>query len=552
MEGKVLKLISDFNIDPLAGHISGNANFHMSIEVAPFGQVRQQLASQGSKPWGSVIWTLPETTIPSFSQAISFAEIAFDQCLDEVDFFAKAILKYSVNQPFTFVVNWASPPGHRGYGPLDWRPGLGIANLLARMNLRLSEQLSESNNVYILDVNRWLLAAPRAATPKMWYAAKVPYASQVFGSAASDLISVIRAACGKSRRLLILDLDNTLWGGVVGETGLEGIRLGGHDHVGEAFRDFQSELMSLLTRGIQLAIVSKNDEQVALEVIDEHPEMLLRRDNFAGWRINWNDKAENIVSLVEELNLGLSSVVFIDDNPAERERARGALPDVLVPEWPSAPDFYVSSLRALDCFDAVAISKEDRSRTTMYKSERARQASKVIVTSINDWLLDLKTKLCVSSITKLNITRVAQLINKTNQLNLSTRRLSKMEILDWIAMENRSMLAISVSDRFGGMGLVGIVSVEAEDSKGQLVDFILSCRVMGRKVEEALIHLAMNELKRMGAVSMGARYIPTARNRPTLDVFRVFGMKETSKNYFEGDCIKGFPKPDVVAIEFID
>jgi len=552
MERKVLKLISDFNIDPLAGHMSGTADSNISIEVAPFGQVRQLLAIDGSKPWGSVIWTLPETTIPSFNKALSFAEIIVEQCLDEVDIFAQTILNYSADQPFTFVVNWALPPGYRGYGPLDWCPGLGIANLLAKMNLRLSEQLSESGNTYVLDVNRWLLAAPRNAAPKMWYAAKVPYSSQVFGSAASDLISAMRAACGESRRLLVLDLDNTLWGGVVGETGLEGIRLGGHDHVGEAFRDFQSELKALSTRGIQLAVVSKNDEQVALETIDKHPEMLLRRDNFAGWRVNWNDKAENIVSLVEELNLGLSSVVFIDDNPAERDRVRGALPDVLVPEWPSDPALYVSSLRALDCFDAVAISKEDRDRTTMHKSEQARKASKAIVTSINDWLLDLKTKLCVNRITKLNITRVTQLINKTNQLNLSTRRLSEMEVLDWIAMENRSMLAISVSDRFGEMGLVGIISVEAKGSKGQLVDFILSCRVMGRKIEEALIHLAMNELKRMNAVSIGARYIPTARNCPTLDVFRVSILKETSENYFEGDCMKGVPKPEAVAIEFFD
>ena len=394
MDDRVLRLISDFNVDPLAGYLSSNPSTDVSIEVAPFGQVYQLLASDAREPvWASFIWTLPETSIPAFKQALDFAEVKVDQCLDEVDTLAHAILKYSADQQYTFVPNWVFPPGHRGYGLLDWRPDLGLSNLLARMNLRLSEQLSNSRSIFVLDANRWMQAVPRVTTPKMWYAAKVPYASKVFEGAALDLLSAIQASCGKSRRFLILDLDNTMWGGVVGETGWEGIRLGGHDHVGEAFRDFQHELKAMSNRGIQLAIVSKNDEQVALDAIDKHPEMVLRRDDFAGWRINWNDKAENIVSLAGELGLGLASAVFIDDNPAERERTRGAFPDVLVPEWPSDPAMYVSSLRALGCFDSVAISKEDRGRTAMYKAERERRETKAIVTSLDDWLLNLETKL---------------------------------------------------------------------------------------------------------------------------------------------------------------
>jgi FkbH-like protein len=553
MGDRVLRLIADFNVDPLAGYLSSNPSTDMSIEVAPFGQVYQLLINEVNKSvWGSLIWTLPETSIPTFNQALNFLEINVDQCLGEVDALAQAILKYSLGKQYTFVSNWVLPPGHRGYGPLEWRPELGLSHLLARMNLRLSEQLSTAESVYVLDVNRWLQGIPRAASPKMWYAAKVPFTSKVFEATALDLFSAIQASFGKSRRLLILDLDNTLWGGVVGETGWEGIRLGGHDHVGEAFRDFQRELKALSSRGIQLAIVSKNDEQVALDAIDKHPEMILRRDNFAAWRINWNDKAKNIISLVEELNLSINSVVFIDDNPAERERARGAFPDVLVPEWPSDAAMYVSSLRALDCFDSLTISKEDRGRTAMYKAERARRDNKAIVTSLDDWLFSLETKLNVSRVSKLNIARVAQLFNKTNQLNLSTRRLSAEEILKWVKADNHSMLAISVSDRFGDMGLVGIIGVEADNSKGKLVDFILSCRVMGRKVEETMIHLAMDALKNMGSGSMIAHYLPTHRNRPSLDVFRLSGLKETTENIFEGDCIKGFPKPESTTIELTE
>jgi FkbH-like protein len=550
MGDRVLRLIADFNVDPLAGYLSSNPSTDIHIEVASFGQVYQLLASEVNKPvWGSLIWTLPETSIPTFNQALNFVEINVGQCLDEVDALAQAILKYSVDKQYTFVANWVLPPGYRGYGPLEWRSDLGLSHLLARMNLRLSEQLSVAESIYVLDVNRWLQGIPQPAAPKMWYAAKVPFASKVFEATALDLLSALQASCGKSRRLLILDLDNTLWGGVVGETGWEGIRLGGHDHVGEAFRDFQRELKALSRRGIQLAIVSKNDEQVALDAIDKHPEMILRRDNFAAWRINWDDKAKNIISLVEELNLGINSVVFIDDNPAERERTRGAFPDLLVPEWPSDVAMYVTSLRALDCFDSLTISQEDRDRTAMYKAERARRNNKAIITSLDEWLFSLETKLYVSRVSKLNIVRVAQLFNKTNQLNLSTRRLSEAEILKWVKVDNHSMLAISVSDRFGDMGLVGIIGVEANSSKGRLVDFILSCRVMGRKVEETMIHLAVEALKNMGAASMMAHYLPTDRNRPSLYVFRVSGLKETAENIFEADCIKGFPKPESTTIE---
>lgn len=547
------KLISDFNAEPLARHLGNlQSAARLTVSVAPYGQVYQSLhaAADGVPVWGGIVWTLPERVIPAFSQALDFEEVDSAQCLAEVDLFADAVLHFSAAQRHNFVASWVLPPGHRGYGMLDWRPGTGIANLLARMNLRLAERLAEANNIYLLDAERWLQAAPRATSPKMWYAAKVPYVNQVFERAAADIAAAIRALSGRARKLIVLDLDHTLWGGVIGETGWEGIRLGGHDHVGEAFCDFQRALKALSNRGIQLAIVSKNDESVALEAIDRHAAMILRRDQFAGWRVNWDDKAANIATLVEELNLGLDAVVFIDDNPAERERVRGALPEVLVPEWPSDPSAYVSALHALDCFDVAALSQEDRGRTAMYVAERERRATRQNVASPNEWLHQLATRLRVSRIQPANIARVAQLFNKTNQLNLSTRRLGEKEILEWAARPRHSLLALSASDRFGDMGLVGVVGVAVEGSDGQLVDFILSCRVMGRKVEETMLHLALAEAQRLGARNLRATYLPTVRNRPTLDVFRGHGLTETAEHVFLFDIQAGFAKPDAVMLEF--
>lgn len=551
MEGMSLTFISDFNIEALSRLVANSpAVKGITCNAAPFGQVHQSLAQlHKQKPWGAAVWTLPERTIQGFATAFNLEYIDHESVLAEVDAFAKSLIA-AAGDTTLFVASWVLPIGFSGYGPLDWRPELGLKNLLARMNLRLAEKLAIASNIYMLDTDSWLAQIAAPLSPKMWYAAKVPFASKVFEKAAGDIISAIVAIKGLSRRLIVLDLDNTLWGGVIGETGWQGIRLGGHDHIGEAYKEFQKELKALSNRGIQLAIVSKNDENVALEALDNHGEMLLKRNDFAGWRINWHDKAANIVSLVEDIGLGLTSVVFIDDNPAERDRVANALPAVFVPEWPQDPTAYVTALRALSCFHPNAISKEDRDRKAMYVAERARKDVQQGVDSPEEWLKRLGTRLYISRLNTSNVTRITQLFNKTNQLNLSTRRLSESEILAWAQAPNHSLLAFSASDHFGDMGLVGIIGVEANGKQGTLTDFILSCRVMGRKVEETMLHLAACELVNLGADTMKIYYKQTARNRPTLDVLLTAGLAETEPHHFEINAAAGFPKPETVALDF--
>ena len=287
-----------------------------------------------------------------------------------------------------------------------------------------------------------------------------------------------------------------------------------------------------------------------MEAIDLHPEMVLKRKHFAGWRINWNDKAANIASLVHELNLGLSAVVFIDDNPVERDRVAAALPDVMVPEWPIDPTAYVTALRTLDCFDVAAITNEDRNRTAMYAAERERRAVMLGVDSVDSWLRQLETHLRIARVDSANIARVAQLFNKTNQLNLSTRRLSDSEILAWANTPKRSLIAVSATDKFGDMGLVGVMGVEVETCRGRLVDFVLSCRVMGRRVEDAMLHVAAAEVARLGGTSLEANYLPTARNRPTLDVFRASKLTEKDNQLFFAESLDHLVVPNEVVVDY--
>jgi FkbH-like protein len=539
MKSSSLTLISDFNLEPLKRFLSNSpALKETTIEVAPFGQVFQSLA-QISPSDNSLffVWTAPEKTLPGFSSAYNMESFTLEDCLKDVEHFADAIIKSSSNKT-VFVATWTISPGKAGYGMLDWRPGTGLRHLLAQMNLCLAERLAVHPNIFLLDSERWLHAATPAESPKMWYTSKVPFSPKIFERVAEDLASSMAAIQGVSRRLIVLDLDNTLWGNVIGETGWEGICLGGHDHVGEAYKDFQLELKALSNQGVQLAIVSKNDEAVALEALEKHPEMILRKNDFIGWRINWQDKALNIASLLDEVRLGSGSVVFIDDNAAERDRVANAFPEILTPEWPTDPTAYVTALRKLNCFNSAALSKEDRERKSMYVAERARREAENVMGSSDEWLARLNTRLKVER------------INKTNQLNLSTRRLPEKEIVDWALQPGRSLLTISASDHFGDMGLVGIIAVESSENKGYLTDFILSCRVMGRQVEETLIHLAANELSTFGAKQMKAMYRPTPRNRPTLDVLKNCGFTEHEQHQFEIDISQGLPKPPSVTLVF--
>ncbi|MBI5211318.1 MAG: HAD-IIIC family phosphatase [Elusimicrobia bacterium] len=565
-----LALVSDFNIELLGRYLTqGHPAAGLAVEAVPLAQALADegklgaveaggraseapsgtaLAAAGGDGGDAVVWTRPEGVVASFAKALEFCPVPADACLAEVDAFAEAVLRFAGRRRHCLVASWAMPPGHRGYGPLDWRPGLGLAALLARMNLRLAERLAPAGNVLVLDADRWLRASAKAAAPKMWFAAKVPYANAVFQEAAADIAAALQALAGRSRRLIVVDLDNMLWGGVVGETGWKGIRLGGHDHVGEAHQAFQRALKALASRGVQLAVASKNEEAVALEAIDAHPEMVLRRSDLAGWRIDWRDKARNIVDLAAELRLGLDAVVFLDDDRAERERVRSALADVLVPEWPEDPSQYVQALWALRCFDAAALSEEDRRRGAMYEAERSRRQDLAAIGSVEDWLAGLGTTVTVEPVDPRQLVRVAQLFNKTNQLNLSTRRLSEAEIAAWGAAPGRCLLTLRVRDRFGDMGLTGILGLEAAGDEARVADFLMSCRVMGRKVEEAMLHLAVEEARRRGARRLVARYLPTERNLPTLRMLRASGLAEPEANVFVWDCGRPYPLPPAVAL----
>jgi FkbH-like protein len=547
--------ISDFNLANFSGYLENDESPPaVSVILGGFGQVIQVLADFSQPVWKdnpeiAIIWTRPEKVVPSFAALLEHRSVSEEQLLAEVDAFTGAVSSAAERLKAVFVASWTLNGAQCGMGMMDLRKGLGLARALLSMNLRLAGNLDASSNIYLLDAQRWLLHGGRnRSAAKLWYQAKIPFANEVFQAAVIDVKAALRGLRGQARKLIVLDLDDTLWGGVVGEVGWQELRIGGHDPIGEAFQDFQRALKALTRRGIVLGIVSKNTESVALTAMRDNPEMILREGDFVGWRINWQDKAKNIVDLADELSLGLQSIVFIDDSPVERGRVRDALPEVLVPDWPDSPMLYAMALRELRCFDAPVVSLEDGKRTQAYIAERQRASMRSQAASLDDWLQNLQIKVTVESLSPPNLQRATQLLNKTNQFNLSTRRLTEAELDRWARQPDRGFWTFRVADRFGDAGLTGLGSIEKEGDTAHIVDLVLSCRVLGRKIEETLVAWLAAQASELGAAELCARHLPTPRNGLVLEFLQRSGFVCTNGSVFKLRLAEGYPFPHCVEI----
>ena len=544
-------LISDFNLETLAHYLANEDGTRLSVSVAPFGQVVPALLqpTHAESTDFAVAWVSPEKIVPTFADALNSLPVREEAILAEIHQFADCLRESQKHFRAVFVVSWTLPLHRRGNGILTLK-GQGLRKLLLQMNLKLAEELENCSGIYLLDGQRWMeMAGKNAYSPKLWYLAKAPFHAEVFRRAASDVRAAISAVSGAAKKLVIVDLDNTLWGGVVGDLGWQNLRLGGHDYLGEAYLDFQRALKMLSNRGILLAIASKNEESVALEALEKHPEMVLRLKDFAGYRINWNDKAANIAELVAELNLGLQSAVFIDDNPVERARVREALPEVYVPEWPNDKTLYASQILEMDCFDSAYTTAEDLSRQELYAADKSRRTAAKGIGSTEEWLRSLNTEVAIEELSDGDRVRVVQLLNKTNQMNLSTRRASEQELQAWLRQNNRRLWSFRVKDNFGDSGLIGILSLDIESGVAHITDFVLSCRVMGRHVEQAMVAFAVRYCARLGLEELHAKYLPTPKNKPCLNFWMSSGfLFDETENRFSWRLSQPYSFPEGIKI----
>jgi FkbH-like protein len=523
-------LAGDTTLDPLGRLLERSSDgLDLKTSAAPYGQVFQILLDANHPAWEFqpdflVVWTAPQLTLPSFAKLLRYEfespSAAFDAALAEAEQFAEAVVKAAKRVGMVLVPTWASPVHERWIQTLTWRNGTGPANLLAKANLMLAEKFAAQPNIVLLDAGYWQASLSRPAyDPRMYAVAKILYSQPLFEKAAAEMKAVLRGSLGQAKKVIVCDLDNTLWGGVVGDDGPQNLKLGAPDPVGECFHAFQKTLKGLRSRGILLAISSKNEEKFALSVIEEHPAMVLRKDDFVAWRINWDDKAKNLISLAEELNLGLDFFVFLDDSPQERDQVRQLLPQVLTPDLPVSPSELAPFLSALNCFETPSLGAEDLARTNMYQAERSRKEALEVSGDVDSWLQSLHTEVRVAPLRQESLARAAQLLNKTNQFNLSLRRLDEKTFWNWATEPGNAAYTFHVSDRFGDFGLTGLASFSLAGREAKIVDFVMSCRVMGKKVEEALLGYTLNRAKTAGAERVVAPPVDGPRNGPAKTFF---------------------------------
>ncbi|MGC1524040.1 MAG: HAD-IIIC family phosphatase [Steroidobacteraceae bacterium] len=449
---------------------------------------------------------------------------AVDGALDELRTVRDALRK---NCGASCIYQTLARPVETSFGSLDLALPGTRRNVIDLFNRKLSTDLAGKADL-LLDVAGLAETVGLSSwhDPGLWNMGKIPFANAylpIYADLACRLIAALR---GKSRRCLVLDLDNTLWGGVIGDDGLEGIVLGQGDPQGEAFLDVQSAALALRKRGIVLAVSSKNNDEIARLPFRNHPEMLLHENHVAVFQANWHDKATNIRTIADELSLGLESMVFLDDNPAERRLVRDMLPEVAVPELTEDPAFYVRTLLAAGYFEAVAFSPEDQQRADFYRDNARRVALQRAAGDLDAYLETLGMTITFRPFDEIGRARIAQLINKSNQFNLTTRRYSEVQVGEMEADPNCFTLQVRLVDTFGDNGMISVV-ICRRNADDWLVDtWLMSCRVLGRRVEQAVLQELVSHARKFGIARIVGTYRPTERNRLVEDHYAKLGFTE--------------------------
>lgn len=397
-----------------------------------------------------------------------------------------------------------------------------------QLNRELREMAREFRGVYVLDYDALVSRYGREAwrDERKWLTMRMPIAAPHLIHLAEEWMRFLHPLTGKIAKVLAVDLDNTLWGGVIGEDGMEGIQLSA-EYPGAAYRLLQKAMLDLYERGILLAVCSKNNPQDAMEAIENHPGMLLKARHFACLKINWTDKAQNLREIARELNVGIDSVAFLDDNPVERQHVREQAPEVMVIDLPSSPMLYARALRDCPIFERLSISEEDAQRGEYYAAERERKELEQSSSSPEDFYRSLQQELEIARVTPMTLARVAQLTQKTNQFNLTTRRYSEQEIA---AMNGRFVYSLRVKDRYCDNGLVGVAILEDRGEVCEIDTLLLSCRVIGRTVETAFLAKLAAEARERGAGRMEGWFLPTKKNAPAKDFYPRHGFERVAEN----------------------
>ena len=440
-------------------------------------------------------------------------------------------------------------PSYSPYGIFETKSEDSFHKSIVKFNQNLIDEFVNNNSVYIFDFNSFVnyYGEKNIFDIKQFLSGDIKISLDYIPKLADQLMGYFYATLGLSKRCIVLDLDNTLWGGVIGEDGFDGIKLGDNAQ-GNSYVEFQKTLLALHQRGILLAINSKNNLDDAMEVITKHPNMILKKEHFASMKINWNDKVSNMIDISKELNFGLDYLVFFDDDPVNRELMKSSLPEVLTIELSTDSSEYSTILKNMKEFDVLKITKEDSDRGQMYFEQKQRHELENTITNLDEFLKQLKLKVKIKSADKFSIPRISQLTLKTNQFNLTTKRYQEEDIKNLVENNKVEIIYAQVEDKFGDNGITSMYILDKKNPEEWYLDtFLLSCRIMGRQIEKCLMQHIISKAKINNVKKIKADYLPTKKNKPIETFLPDCGFRQEN-NSWVFNVNEEFKYPDFIEV----
>jgi len=552
-------LLSSFTINGLSETLTVKCS-ELAIEcksyVAGYNQYNQEILD-------------PKSKLYSFSPDITFLIIDIRTLLNEIFYhpysissserkkivkekiteLENLILQFKKNSNSKLIIFNFSLPSYSPNGLIETKSEFGFHDMINEINQELSKIVKNESSVYVYNFRQFTskFGERNIFDYRQFFIGDIRISFDYIPYLANDLMGYVKPMLGLNKKCIVLDLDNTLWGGIIGEDGFDGIELGQTSN-GKAFVEFQKELLSLWDRGIILAINSKNNFDDAIKIIQEHPDMILREKHFASIQINWNDKAQNLKQVADEINIGLNSIVFFDDDKLNRERIKQEFPEVLTVELPDDPSQFSAVLKELNDFNVLQQTDEDTKRGQMYAQQRERNRFEKSVSNLDDFLKQLDIKVKIKKSNEFLIPRISQLTLKTNQFNLTTKRYQEEEIRN---LSNDSKFIVGcaqVLDKFGDNGITGAYIINKNEKFWMIDTFLLSCRIIGRGVENAILSEILKDAKKNGIEEIKAEFIPTEKNKPAENFLSDYGFKK-QENFWVYNLNNNIKSPNHLTVE---
>ena len=528
-------------IEPYLRYFAYTSGINAQVHFGQFDNIFQEATDPASRLWSEqadIVLVFSKLESLSSRLASSFPGLRPDEIKDEcehVQAFVTGTLD-GLRRHCSAAILWHGfeMPAYPALGIHDSQIDDGQTGVIRGLNSFLRNSLRKTANANFVDLDVCLarLGIEAFYDLRLWQISRAPYSRKALELIAAEDMKFIRALHGKFKKCLVLDCDNVLWGGSIGEEGLQGITLA-QDYPGSTYYQFQHEVLSLYNRGVILALCSKNNAADVWEVFHKHPNMIIKEEHIAAAQINWNDKASNLRRIAEDLNIGLDSMVFVDDSDFEVQLVRELVPEIEVIHLPNQEAVrFRQILASPGWFDSVVLSEEDQRRGSMYKAEAERKRYRTQVSDVTEYLRSLQMQVDIQPVSDVSLPRVAQLTQRTNQFNLTTRRYTEEELWCLAGSDDHDVLCLKLDDGFGSYGIVGATIVRHGNGISEIVALLLSCRVIGRGVEDTLLGACIEVANLRGSSMARGRYIKTAKNELVAGFYLKHGF---STEYQDGN-----------------